>query len=324
MLKFYFISILLFFVCVNTYAIKHKYSINADGNVTDMLFENDMLYFSTDNSSISFFNTKSQKVENKIEIPFIVDFMGDKIPAKVYDIDKISGKEIIIAATQGKHGFSNIYLYSDNKLTKVITDTKDKLMIKKLHFINESTIVLGLLSNEVFVYDIVQSKFIHKIKLSSYTFSDFAINKAKTQLVSTDESGEVHIINLVSGKQIKSLSGNNVDNIYQIDYKTNTIACAGQDRRLSIYNLYTKSSYYVNSDFLIYSVGLSPSGKYVGYSANEDNEIQILDTKTRKKKLLLKSHNSTITKILFIKETKLFTSAEENVIYYWDIAKPKN
>ena len=70
--------------------------------------------------------------------------------------------------------------------------------------------------------------------------------------------------------------------------------------------------------FLIYSVGLSPCGIVAGYSANEDNDIKLINTKTKSGIYTLKSHSATITKILFLSKNRLFTAAEENIIYYWE------
>lgn len=303
----------------NLLAISPKYSIKTKGNVTDLVFESNKLYASTDNGSICIFAIPSKSLIKTYTFPNITDFMGDEIAPKLYDIDKIKGKDIIISVSQGTRGFSNVFLTKNGKSTKIIIDIKSKLMIKKVKFISENRVVLGLLSNEIILYDITNKKEIYRKQISAYTFSDIVLNKEKTKIITADESGIIHVIEAKTGKSIKELSGNNVDNVYQIDYKGSTIVCGGQDRRFSVYNLSTHKSYYLKSSFLIYSVGLSPSGKYAGYYCDEENNVQIINTSSKSKLSILKGHNATLTKILFIAEDKLFTSAEENIIYYWEL-----
>ena len=311
--------LILLFVSSTIFGITPKYSIKTKGNVTDLVFEGNKLYASTDNGSICIFAIPSKSLIKIYTFPNITDFMGDEIAPKLYDIDKIIGKDIIISVSQGARGFSNLFITKNGKSTKIITDLKSKLMIKKVKFISETKVILGLLSNEVILYDIINKKEIYRKQISAYTFSDIVLNKDKTKIITADESGVIHMIDAKTGKSIKELSGNNVDNVYQIDFKKNIIVCGGQDRRLSVYNLSTHKSYYLNSSFLIYSVGLSPSGKYAGYYCDEENNVQIINTANKSKLAILEGHNATLTKILFITENKLFTSAEENVIYYWEL-----
>ena len=311
--------LILLFVSSAIFGITPKYSIKTKGNVTDLIFESNKLYVATDNGVICVYGIPSKKLLKTFSFPNIKDFAGDNIAPKVYDIDKIIGKNIILSVSQGKRGFSNVYITKDGKSTLLITDSENKLMIKKVKFLSENKILLGLLSNEIVLYDIKKNTEIYRKQISAYTFSDIILNKEKTKVITADESGIIHIIDAKTGKSLKELSGNNVDNIYQIDYKGNIIICGGQDRRFSVYDISTHNSYYLNSSFLIYSVGLSPTGKYAGYYCNENNDVQIVNTSTKSKLSVLKGHNATLTKILFISETKLFTAAEENVIFYWEI-----
>ena len=298
--------------------IKPKFSITAKGNVTDLIYENNKLYVSTDNALICIYSTLSQKLLNTVKLPDIKDFTGDNVAPKVYDIDKLKNENAILSVSQGIHGFSNVFIYKNGKLSKILSDTKNKLMIKKVKFVSQNKILLGLLSNEIILYDLLTKEQIYRKQISAYTFSDIVLNEDKTKLVTADESGIIHLIDVKTGKAISEFSGNNVDNVYQIDYKKNIVVCGGQDRRFSVYNISNHKSYYLQSDFLIYSVGLSPSGKVAGYSCNEQNDIQIVNTLSKIKLQKLQAHESTITKILFLSDNKLFTSAEETKIYYWE------
>ena len=120
------------------------------------------------------------------------------------------------------------------------------------------------------------------------------------------------------GKLIYIHQGENLDNVYKIDYKGNCIATAGQDRRLGIYLLHPFSSYYIESSFLIYSVALSPTGKRVAYLSDEDNNITIMNTQSKTVLTKLEGHSAIVNKIEFFSEDALFTAADEPIVYYWE------
>ena len=77
--------------------------------------------------------------------------------------------------------------------------------------------------------------------------------------------------------------------------------------------------YILKSNFLVYSVALSPSGEIGVYSKNTDNDLQLFHTKTKNKFALLKGHYAIPTKIQFYDEKSLFSAGYENKIFYWRI-----
>jgi len=315
----FIVLILLSVVGFSANAIKPIHKLKADGAVTDILKDGNTLYAATDNASINVFSLQSRRLLYKVSFPKITDFMGDVINPKVYDIDKISGEDIIVASVQGDRGFANVYLIRNKKPVLIIKDVDAKMMVKRVKFMDKNTILLGLLSNELVRFDLLNKKVVYRKQISAYTFSDIVLNKERTEVITADESGIIHIIDAKTGNIIKELSGNNVDNIYQIDYKGSTIICGGQDRRLSIYHRSTSQSYYLQSNFLIYSVGLSPSGKFGAYSADEENNIKVFNTVNKQEVALLQGSETVITRILFTSESELITSSDDPNILFWKI-----
>ncbi|RLD67038.1 MAG: WD40 repeat domain-containing protein [Bacteroidetes bacterium] len=313
------VIILLSVLSLSAIAIKPIHKIKADGAVTDILKDGNTLYAATDNATINVFSLQNRRLLYKISFPKIKDFMGDIISPKVYDIDKLPSSEAIIAAVQGNRGFANIYIVRNRKPELIIKDIEAKMMVKRVKFIDKNTILLGLLSNELVRYDLVKKKVIYRVQISAYTFSDIVLDAQRKEVITADESGIIHIIDVQTGKILKELSGKNVDNIYQIDYQGSTIICGGQDRRLSIYHRNTSQSYYLQGSFLIYSVGLSPSGKYGAFSANEENEIKVFNTKTKQEVAMLIGSETLITRILFTSESELITSSDDPNILFWKI-----
>jgi len=148
------------------------------------------------------------------------------------------------------------------------------------------------------------------------SFSDLAVSKDKTTMVTASESGQITISDVKTGKIIDQPKALNLDKVYQVDYKNGTIITAGQDRRVGIYPKNGKP-YYLKSDFLVYSASLSPSGKIGIYSSSVNSDLQVFNTKTGKKLQKLVGHYAIPTTIKFFDEKGLFSAGYENKIFYW-------
>jgi len=135
----------------------------------------------------------------------------------------------------------------------------------------------------------------------------------------TENSGDMKLVNVKDGKMIKVLKGQNLDNVFQVDFKNKTIVTAGQDRRCAVYGTQDSRAYYKQASFLIYSVGLSPSAKLAGFASDENNNVTIFNTQTKSDLYKLGNHKMTLTNILFINEEELFTSSDSKEINYWKL-----
>jgi len=288
----------------------------ADGATIDLVAQNGKLYVATKVSVVDIFDIKTKKIIKKIKVPNIMDFMGDEITAKIYSVDVLDDEILILS--QANKGYRSVYIYKNNKLSPIIT-IKDKLYIAKAKFINKNTIVLGLLSNDIISYNISTKKQNWMIQPSGSKFSNLTLNEDKTQVVICDESGELHILDTKNGKIIKTLSGQNLDNVFQTDYKNHIIATAGQDRRAVIYNLKTNTTYYKSTHFLIYSAGLSPSGKLAGFASDENNNVTVFNTSTKSTIGVYGGNKMTLTNILFLNEKEFFVGSDDKTVNFYKI-----
>ncbi|WP_324172561.1 WD40 repeat domain-containing protein [Sulfurimonas sp.] len=288
----------------------------SSGAVTDMFVSGSKLYSSTHAGSIDIFNLKNKKIIKKIKISQIEDFMGDKADSKIYSVDVLD-KQILILS-QAKRGFRRVHIYKNNKLELIIPYTKS-LTISKAKFINKDNILLGMLSNELISYNIKTKTQNWMIQVSGAKFSDFALNETKSEVVIADESGSLKIHSIKDGVLLKTLEGQNLDNVFQVAYKNGIIATAGQDRRIVIYAYKFDSAYYKSSSFLIYSVGLSPSGKLVAYSSDEENNITVFNTITKSVLGKFGGNKMTITKILFLDENNFLVASDDKSINLYKI-----
>lgn len=307
-------SLLFFSSFLFSTIIKPSHTFLVNGGVTDLVLKNNLLYVSTAASTVDIFDINSYKLKESIKVPKIKDFIGDTIDSKIYSVDKIEDKVMLVS--QGEKGFRSIYEYIEGKLIPVITIEK-KMFIAKAKYLSKDKIILSLLSNQLFVYDIKEKKFLWEIQVSQSRFSNFVLNEDKSKIYIADESGAIKQISTKNGMLEKIYSGLNVDNVFQLDVKNGVIITAGQDRRCAIYHRLNR--YYKKADFLIYSASLSPSGKIAAFANDEDNNIAVFNTQTKKNLYTLKAHKMTLTNILFKNEKELFSSSDENKVYYWKL-----
>ncbi len=305
---------LFFITLLFSKQISPSHTFLANGGVNDLVLKDELLYAATTKGTLDIFNIENKNLIKRVEIPHIKDFLGEEIEAKLFSIDTIKNKILIVS--QGEKGFRNLYEYEKNKLVPIIT-IENKMSIAKANYINEEQIIISLLSNQLFLYDLKKKKFLWEIQVSQSKFSNFALNEDKTKIIIADESGALKQLTTKTGKLKKIYSGLNVDNVFQIDIKNNTIITAGQDRRCSIYKKFNQ--YYIKSNFLIYSAGLSPSGLLAGFANNEENDITIFNTDTKKELFTLKGHKMSLTNIVFKNEHELFSSSNGNEIHYWNL-----
>ena len=312
----YILISLLFFIQLNAKDLKPTFIYSGSGAVTDLVYQNNKLYSATAEGAVDIYDTKEQKLIQTITVPKIKDFIGDEVVSKIYSVDTLDNK--IMIASQGKMGYRRVHIYADNNLTQIISIDKS-YTISKSKFIDSNHLLISLLSNELILFDIKEKKALYRKQISASKFSSFALNEKKDEVIIADESGDLKLVSVKDGNILKELKGQNVDNIFQVDYKNNTIITAGQDRRTAIYSRDGKVAYYKEGTFLIYSSALSPSAKIGAYASDEHNNITLFDTSSKSDLYRLGSHKATISNILFIDEKKLFTSSDDKEINYWEL-----
>ncbi len=286
------------------------------GAVTDMVVQKKTLYVATDAGAVDVFDIKSTKLLYSIKIDKITDFMGDEIDSKIYSVDVLDKSVLILS--QAPKGFRQLHVYEAGQLEMIISN-KEMLYIGQAKFLDKETLLLGTLGNEIISYDKKEKSknWIHQISQSK--FSNFSLNEDKTQIVIADESGDLKIHNTKDGSFIKILKDQNLDNVFQVDFKNSIIATAGQDRRVVVYDLKSNSAYYKTASFLIYGVGLSPSAARVAYSSDEQNNVTVFNTATQHIIGTFGGIKMTLSKILFLNENEFLVSSDDITVNLYKI-----
>ncbi len=289
--------------------------IKSDGEVIDMIVKNGSIYATTDTGKVDIYDFKTKKLKELIVFKKIKDIFGDMNAPRVFSVDVMGDK--VILASQGTEGFSRVYIYYDKKLHRLF-DENDRMPIMKVRYIDKDRILLGLLSSELVLYDLKNRKVIYDKQVSESKFSDFRLDKKKRVLAFSDESGSVKLIQVKDAKILKTFSGQNLDNVYQLDYKNHIIAVASKDKKCGIYKDDGSMAYHKKSNFLVYSTGLSPSGKLCGYASDDKNDITIFNTCTKENLQKLTKNDNPISNIIFIDENSVITS-DKNNIKFWNL-----
>lgn len=307
---------LLFFLISSLKAtvITPKHQFVGSGAVTDLVIQNNKLYVSTAASSVDIFNLDTKELEKKVLLPKIKDFMGDIINSKVYSVDTIDEKILILS--QGESGGRNIFMYENDKLITIIPDTK-RLFISRAKFLDKNRIIYSLLSNQLFLYDIEKKKNIYFKQVSQSKFSYFSLSEDKKTIVIADESGNLKLLDTQNGELIKEYKNENLDNVFQTDFKNGKILTAGQDRQSVFYS--ENKTYFKESNFLVYSCALNNKGTLGAYSSNENNDVTIFNTITQKELVKLTGNKMTLSKILFINDNEILVASDDKNINYYKL-----
>ncbi|WP_456431449.1 WD40 repeat domain-containing protein [Nitratifractor sp.] len=291
--------------------------IEADGAVNDLVIRDGALLMGTDHGSLQRLDLKTLRLETLFHLPQITDFMGDKIDDKVFSVDGIDGRYLILSDS-GKGGFSDLRILEGGKATRIF-GAADRHTIIKARFIDKDHILYATLGNEAVLYEIPTKKEIYRRKIGGSKFSDFALDAARRRAVFGDESGVVSVLDTKTGKILQTIEGVHVDNVFSVDIRKDWVVAGGQDRRASYANLATGEKGYFKSDFLVYAAALSPDARLAAYAMHADNSITVYDLGTRSPRYLLKGQKSILTRIVFEDGKTLFSASHDPVVMMWKL-----
>ena len=298
---------------LNAKEIHPTFKLESMGFVNDFTVHKNIIYVANDEGTVDVFDLKTGKLINQIILDLVTTRLDDLISPNILSVDYLNGKLLIVSVGLGN--YRNVWIYENFELKKIIGVDK-KLTLKEARFIDDEKIMLGTFSSEIILHDIGESYNVYKRHVTQSTLGDIELSEDKSKVVMSDESGEIRLLDVKTSETLKVYDSQNVDNVYHIAYAKGVIITAGQDRRVAVYQD-GKKDYHIKSDFLVYCVGISPSGKVGVYSSGEKSDLQLFNTKTEKKLDKLIGHKGIINQIKFINEKELFSVERSPYIYYW-------
>jgi len=315
--------ILLFVLFINTQLFtkdiypQHRYK--AIGFVSDFIIKDNRLFSGSDEGVITIHNLKSKKLVEVITLEPVTTELGEIQSARILSVDYHNGKLLIVSIGRGL--YRNVWIYEKHQLKKII-DESAKLTLKEARFLDDEKILLATFASEIMVHNLKEKYTLYKRHVTQSTLGDITLTKDKKRVIMSDESGEVRIIDTQSSRTLQVLSSQNVDNVYHVAHANGVTITAGQDRRVAVYKQ-GESPYHLKSDFLVYCVGITPSGKTGVYTSTQESHLQLFNTQTKQKLDKLVGHKGIVNQIKFINENELFSSERGEYVYYWKLKKDK-
>ncbi|ELL7800320.1 WD40 repeat domain-containing protein [Campylobacter coli] len=280
------------------YILSPAYELKLNSNITALKLDQQELYIGTDKGEIYEYNLKDKSLKELLSLPKIKNYYEGDF-ARIYNIDVYQNSLLILS--EGDFGAKNLSLYNNNLQIQTLQESS----VKEAFFIDENTYLLVLLGSKIELVD-KDLKRINEFKFSHSSLNDAALNEEKTKFIAGFESGEVELFDLKSWKILKNYDKMHKDNIYQVDFKNDTLISCGTDRRIGLVK--NEEQTFLQKDFLIYTCALSPSGKLAAYSDNEEGFNEVFDTNTLKTVRIFKDENLMSEIIIFINERELIIS----------------
>ena len=306
---------LLLFAAAHARDIAPVFTLKSSGFVKDFVVDGDRLYAATDRGSVDVFDLNTRRIVHQILVEPITDYKDEPVAPIILSVDRFNGKTLFVST--GEDGYRNVWVHDGMHLKQVI-GPKDKLTTKEARFIDDERMMFGTLAYEMILYNTGDNFQAYSRHVDQSAFADVELSEDRKTMVTSAESGEVSLIDVDSSKVIKVFSSENVDNVYRVAYRNGTVITAGQDRRVGVYPKHAKA-YHIKSDFLVYCVGLSPSGKTGVYSSGVNSDLQVFDVTTGVKRDRLIGHFATLNAIRFINEKEFFSAGDERDIFFWRI-----
>ncbi|TNF44903.1 MAG: hypothetical protein EP216_01170 [Epsilonproteobacteria bacterium] len=126
--------------------------IKVNGMSKDMVLDGKELIIGTTNGVMQVFDYEEKTFIKTLTLPKVKDFMGDTIEPRVFSVDKIQDRYLMLSDS-GKGGYANLWIH-ENDVTTQVVEPSDKKAVIKARFINKDQILLGYLSNEAALFDL--------------------------------------------------------------------------------------------------------------------------------------------------------------------------
>ncbi len=294
--------------------------IEARGAITDIVHRDGKLYVSTELGRVEVYDLLTGKREKELRLPDIKDFTGEDIPPKVFSTDISPSGKLWLIVAQGSGGYREVFLLTAEGGLKKILTTKNRLMLSEGRFVSEDKVVLSLISDEIILFDLNKLKSLYRVQVGMSSLSDIALSEDRSKVAVSDESGVVSLVSLKDGSVVRRLKGVNVDKLYKLDYKRDTIMVGGRDRRVGIYYLKEGKSRRIDAEFLVFSVAMDREAKLGAFPFNESNDIKVIEVRSGRVLEVLKGQSSTVSVLLLLKE-RLIVGCDDGKIFVWRLKR---
>ena len=312
-MKYILLILVLFFTILSAKEITPYKYVKASEAVTDFVKVDNLLIIGTEEGIIDIYDLKKDQLIDQIKLPKEKNIFGNDIRSLITSVDYNQGKIIFIKRLLS--GYHELYLYENKKLVKLI-DASQYFSLKKVKFVNEESVIIAFMSNELMLYDLKNRKIVYKKQYNLASLSDIVFDEKKEYVFTADETPQISKIDILTGKVVQKFFKANKRDIFSIDYKNGKLLSGGKDRRVILYQTPEKYTM-TKGDFFIYDVALNPDATKAAFVKNEENDISVIDTASMEEIMLLKGHGQTILKIDFHTSNELISADEDDRLMFW-------
>lgn len=301
--------VIFLMLCVLAYTMEPYDKIELKSNTMNMHLKDNLLFIATDNSSIEVYDVNLSKMLEPIKIPYIKTYLNEEMPSKTFSIDTIGEK--IMLLHEEDFGKKALSIYEKSGLKTISLQNES---IKKALFLDANTVILASISNEIYYFDLNNSKVIFSFKFSTAALGDMALSSDKKILSVADEGGIIYIFDTQKKDIIKTYNVHK-DSVYSLLYQNSVIVSGSADKNVAV--IKNGEIKFAKSDFLVYCVGLSRSANVFAYMDGENSDITIRNVNDMQKIATIKTTMNTINSIIFIDDSSIVASGYGNEILFW-------
>jgi len=305
--------LVLFFTFISAKEITPYKYVKASEAVTDFVKVDNLLIIGTEEGIIDVYDLEKDELIDQIKLPKVQNIFGNDIRSLITSVDYYQGKIIFIKRLLS--GYHELYLYENKKLTKLLDESR-YFSLKKVKFVNEQSVIIAFMSNEIMLYDLKNRKIVYKKLYNLASLSDMIFDEKREYVFTADETPQISKIDILTGKVVQKYFKANKRDIFSIDYKNGKLLSGGKDRRVILYQTPEKYTM-TKGDFFIYDVALNPDATKAAFVKNEENDISVIDTASMEEIMLLKGHKQTIIKIDFHTSNELISADEDDQLMFW-------
>jgi len=276
-----------------------------------------LLFAATNNGTVEIFDLKNNSLKNEIMLPqFKSGFSDELVSPRVINTDTLDGEKVLILSDDTQGGKA-LFMYEGGELRQIFSH-KDKLNISKAYFVDESKIILGTLGNEIKLYDLKQKTFLYSVQPYWSMLTDFSLSHERNLAFVASEGGMVYMYDTQSGKKLREFALH-TDITLGVSFASGVIVGGGADKKCSIAFVNENKTYYINTAFPIYAVGISSSGKRAACVLNEQNDILLFDTASGTERVVLRGNpeHHRVNTIIFLGENDIITASNSRDILRW-------
>jgi WD40 repeat protein len=286
------------------------------GSSFDLNIKGDRILASTSGGTVEALSWGEEQSRRFVALEAQAGDFGPAMP-RIYSADQnASGTLALIYQGAGGLGRALALQHPDGTMRELV-GAQQRRSFRKVRFVAPNRLFVMGVGGVAWLFDTASGEALYQKPVMGYAFSDFVLSPDRTQVALTGESGAVVIVAIESGEVVKRLTGGSRDNAYSIDWKGGVIATAGQDRRLSLYDVAGTSVQHIDTDFLISAVALSPSGSQVAYVCNEASDIALYDRKADREIARLTGHFAMVGHIAFVDEKRLISGGDDSYLLHW-------